>query len=202
MSMNIRNGKCGDANTISEIHSMCWREVYSFMPDEVHQARSKDYRKSQWERWFSDQPDGETLLVLTHDETVVGFALSKPNTDCDISAPGEMHAGYVLPEYRGGMSGPAMMKGLAERMMQMGQWPACIWAFKENPHRRFYSALGWHAVVHRDRTIAGKQIPEIGYTSPSYDELTCRLDRMLSSFSQRQILPRERQTSRHSRQAS
>ncbi|WP_366525122.1 GNAT family N-acetyltransferase [uncultured Roseibium sp.] len=156
------------------------------MPDEVHKARSKDYRERQWSNWFEQRPAGEILIVLTDDETVVGFALSKPNNDSDIDAAGEMHAGYILPDYRGGISGPALMKALAERMQSLGQWPACIWAFKENPHRRFYTALGWHPVVERDRVIAGAAIPEVGYTSPDYSDLSGRLDRMLASAVQRQ----------------
>lgn len=202
MSLSIRNGICSDIIAISEIHSFCWQEVYAFMPGTVHVARSQAYRRDQWERWFDEQPEGETLIVLTFDETVVGFALSKPNADQDIAAAGEMHAGYILPEFRGGMSGPAMMKALADRMLELGQWPACIWAFKENPHRRFYTALGWHPVVHRDRVIAGERIPEVGYTSPSYETLTGRLDRMLVSAARRQTRSPSLQTSRPARRAS
>lgn len=202
MSLSIRNGIYSDVHAISEIHCLCWREVYSFMPEEVFRARSKAYRREQWENWFEERPEGDTLIVLTSDETVVGFALSKPNTDPDIHAQGEMHAGYVLPDFRGGLSGPAMMKALATNMANLGQWPACIWAFKENPHRRFYTALGWHPVVHRDRVIAGQAIPEVGYTSPDYKALNARLDRMLVSAAQRQIQPPSQLNFRRARQAS
>lgn len=202
MSMNIRNGIHSDADTISEIHSLCWREVYSFMPEEVHQARSRHFRLKQWQRWFEEQPDDETLLVLTNDQSVVGFALSKPNHDSDIPAVGEMHAGYILPEFRGGMSGPALMRGLATSMFERDLWPACIWAFRENPYRRFYTALGWRASVYRSRTIVGYNIPEIGYESPPYHDLVSRLDRMLASVVQSQIQSPSQQTFRHSRRAS
>lgn len=188
MSMSIRSGVYSDIDIITDIHTLCWREVYSFMPYEVHSARNWKYRHKQWECWFSSPPRDETLLVLTYDDVVVGFSLAKPNTDPDIDALGEMHAGYVLPDYRGGMSGPAMMRLLAEKMNYLGQWPSCIWAFKQNPYRRFYSALGWRAVIQRDRVIAGKKIPEIGYISPSYSSLIGRLDRMLAATVQRQIL--------------
>lgn len=202
MSMNIRNGIYTDAAAISEIHSLCWREVYSFMPEEVHQARSKQYRKEQWDNWFKRSPEDEMLLVLTSDDVVVGFALSKPNHDTEINAKGEMHAGYVLPEFRGGVSGPALMRELAERMFNQGQWPACIWAFQENPYRRFYSALGWHASVFRTRSIAGNEIPEVGYTSPSFLDLATRLDRMLALTAQSQTQSLSQRTFHHNRQAS
>lgn len=194
MTIAIRLGHKDDVNDISKIHVSCWNEVYSFMPKEVHSIRNLEYRKQQWTTWFEKRNDEEALFSIVSDGTVVGFALCKRNNDPSIDAAGELHAAYILPPFRGGLVGPTVMSLMSDFLHSKGMWPSCLWAFKQNKHRRFYTATGWRPLVYRDRLIAGIGIPEIGYISPDYDTLSLRLERMRASIAQKQSQPRFQMT--------
>ncbi|WP_168156992.1 GNAT family N-acetyltransferase [Roseibium sp. TrichSKD4] len=183
----LRSATLNDVEVIAKIHVQCWREVYGFMPREVHDMRDLSYRRNQWNCWFQERPDLEALFVLLHNDNVVGFAISKPNHDDAIDALGEFHACYILPEFRGGQAGPMAMMALALSLKENNLWPACVWAFKQNPYRRIYPMLGCRPLVYRDRSIGGANIPEIGYHINDYNALMSRLDRMRVSAEKRQI---------------
>lgn len=195
---SIRYSNPLDLHDIALIHVACWREVYAFMPSDVLAARGYQYRSEQWQRWFTERPTNEALFSLVSAGKVVGFAVAKRNEDPAIDAIGEFHACYILPDFRGGISGPIAMLALAKFLYAAGQWPACVWAFKSNPYRRIYSALGCVPTVFRDRIIEGHALPEIGYLAPPYEVLISRLNRMYASAVQRQTqsLPSQH---RHSR---
>lgn len=190
----IRSAVLSDVVSIAKIHVACWLEVYSFMPREVQATRDYTYRLNQWLRWFDTLHTDEALYVLTDNIRVVGFALAKPNADPDIDVPGEFHACYILPKYRGGFAGPIAMMALARFLENKKLWPACIWAFKSNPYRRIYPALGCKPEVFRDRHISGFDLPEIGYRASDFPLLMKRLDRMCVSAVERQTgsLPMQR----------
>lgn len=182
----IRSAEVSDVDSIAKIHVTCWREVYSFMPQSVHDLRGYQYRRDQWRGWFHERPTDQVLFVLECSGRVVGFAIAKPNDDPVIDVPGEFHACYILPDFRGGDAGPLSMMALAAFLKEQGLWPACVWAFKSNPYRRIYPALGCVPEVFRDRVIGGVALPEIGYRVTDYDALMARLDRMRASAARRQ----------------
>lgn len=183
---SVRKARDTDARAIAHIHAQSWQEVYHFMGPKVLASRNFEYRLNQWRRWFEATPKSEALYCLTHSGTVVGFAMAKPNTDDEISARGEFHACYILPQFRGGNSGPLAMQTLAEFLHSEHLWPACVWAFRDNPYRRIYAGIGCRAQVYRDRVIQGQRLPEIGYLVPPYQKLINRLERMRASAVQRQ----------------
>lgn len=178
---SVRPANFNDVDAIAQIHASCWREVYSFLPISVHEIRSFDYRRGQWLEFLSARQRGAALIVLEQCGRTIGFAVSKPNADTAIDVPGEFHACYILPDCRGGDAGPVAMRALAEHLRAEDCWPACVWAFRENPYRRIYPALGCQPVVFRDRVIAGHPVPEIGYKVPEYDTLINRLETMIVS---------------------
>lgn len=184
--IKVRRAVISDVERIAEIHTECWREVYSFMPAKVHAARGYHHRLKQWQEWFAVPKANHALYVLLVSQTVVGFAVAKPNSDPGINALGEFHACYIIPSYRGGAAGPLAMMALAAFLNEQGLFPACIWAFRSNPYRRIYPALGCIPKIFRDRVIAGVSLPEIGYLVPDYSSLVTRLERMRVSAVERQ----------------
>jgi len=176
-----------DISMIAEIHVACWREVYCFMPNTVHSDRDYEYRLAQWTQWLSRRSKKEALFTIKSGSKIVGFAAVKPNIDQCVPVPGELHACYLLPEYRGTCLGPLAMRTMADFLFETQQWPACIWAFKNSPFRRIYPQLGASTEVIRNRIIAGVPLPEIGYRVESYSLFKSRLDRMYASADQRRI---------------
>lgn len=175
-----------DIRIIARIHTECWREAYPFMPGQVHLNRNYQFRLEQWNDWLADRSGLRAVFVVEAANQIVGFAAVKPNDDPDIDAIGDLHACYLLPEYRGTSLGPLAMREMASFLYNSGQWPACIWAFRESPYRRIYPQLGAVATVFRDRVIAGCRLPEIGYLVSDYEIFAQRLNRMISSAAQRQ----------------
>lgn len=176
---SIREAQLSDVDSVAGIHVSCWREVYCFMPERVLTFRDEAYRINQWRTWMKERPVGQALYVLEADIGVVGFAVAKPNTDDAIDVPGEFHACYILPAFRGGVAGPLAMITLAVFLKDQGLWPACVWAFRSNPYRRIYPALGCKPEVFRERLIEGVSLPEIGYRVSNYENLIRRLNLML-----------------------
>lgn len=183
--MSLRMATKDDVDAISKIHASCWREVYSFMPDDVLNSRTAEYRKKQWNNWLQSEADDQSLVVLLGDDEVVGFCCCKPNNDPDAPARGEMHAMYVLPEWRGGPVGPMMFRQMAVFLTERDMTPMVLWAFKKNPVRRWYAQLGWQKFIERDRVIEGQGIPEVGYIHNDPEKLIGRLDRLLASSEKR-----------------
>lgn len=179
----IQHAKPEDLRFISEIHAYCWRETYSFMPNTVLNQRNQEYRLQQWSEWLSNPGEKEALFAVKHNGKVVGFCFCCPNADSDLSAKGELHAAYVLPAYRGGEVGPLMMFMMVTFMQYCGFDSLGLWAFKENAVRYWYAQMGWKASIHRDRHIAGEDLPEVGYVCNELDKLCAKLARQLSRHS-------------------
>jgi GNAT superfamily N-acetyltransferase len=176
--MDIRTARRGDLEAVAEIHARCWREVYAFMPAEVLDGRDREHRLNQWTEWYGAGRCAG-LFVVEASGAVVGFCYARPNSDPEIDARGEMHAAYVMPEWRGGAVGPMMMRRLTEHLAGLALTPMCLWAFKAHPVWRWYMMLGWRRVVERDRIIGGQALPEYGFTHGDPDQLLWRCDLML-----------------------
>lgn len=180
-SLVAKSAKPSDSNEISNIHAFCWRETYDFMPQEVLNNRSQNYRKNQWDSWFGNKKPTEELFKLLSDDKIVGFCFCKESLDKDLpNARGELHALYILPEYRGGISGPLAFLSMSKFLRENDRCPLSLWAFKENRARLWYSQLGFKRVISRDRVIQGHAIPECGYIHTDVDKLIDRLENIVS----------------------
>ena len=181
IALSLRSATRDDVEDISSIHAACWREVYGFMPSAVLDNRNREFRKKQWNNWFSNKGDNENLTVAESDGQVVGFSFCLKSDDPDAENLGEMRAMYVLPDYRGGATGPLMMRNMACFLREQGLAPMVLWAFKQNPIRLWYAQLGWKRFLERDRFLAGHGIPEIGYQHTDPDAFISRLDRLIAA---------------------
>ena len=179
--MYIDIAKAEDLRIITEIHIKCWAEVYSFIPKEVHQLRTFEYRFQQWKAVLENPAYGSMLFVLRDTDKVVGFCYCTRNKDKDIQASSELHAAYILPEWRGGVSGPLMMQAMVRHLLNLHLTPICLWAFDENPIQRWYRMMGWKKVVSRNRNIAGYGIPEGGFICQNPNKLLKRLNSIIDA---------------------
>lgn len=160
----LRFAKSKDIFDIAEIHTTVWREVYHFIPEEVHASRTFDHRVQQWRRIVANPVKGQALLVVEEHGKIGGFCFACPSLDKDTpKGAGEMHAAYILPDFRGGITGTLMMISMSVVLDQAGLSPMTLWAFQENRIHEWYAALGWKPFIKRDRVIEGVKIPEIGF---------------------------------------
>ena len=180
--MEVRLATPQDCEAIARIHVQCWREVYSFIPEQVHQKRGYEFRLAQWRTVVAQNLKCEFLYVLTTGGLVVGFGFAKENQEAGIPAKGELHAGYVLPEHRGGISGPLLMREMVSALCTQGMMPISLCAFQKNRVRTWYRSLGWVPILRRNRVIEGQGVPELVYVQPDLDGLINRLDRIIARW--------------------
>ncbi len=180
----LQTAELKDIEDISIIHATCWNESYNFMPEEVLKSRNRHFRAAQWAKWFSDRKPQEELFKLIINNQIVGFCFCKPNDDPDVNAGlGEIHAAYILPEHRGGPTGPLMMRAMALHLLEQGLTPLVLWAFRSNRMRIAYAHLGWEQSVQRNRYIAGHALPEVGYIHNDALTLIKRLTNVINRHS-------------------
>ncbi|WP_339861201.1 GNAT family N-acetyltransferase [Thalassospira alkalitolerans] len=181
--ISIRAAKIDDVSMISLIHAYCWRETYAFMPEAVLRSRSREFREQQWLNWFDSHEESDALFVIEADQKVVGFCFCCRNRDPEIDGRGELHAAYVLPDYRGRETGPVMMLTMVDFLAEQGLTPPVLWAFRDNPIRFWYAQMGWRSQIKRDRVIEGRRLPEVGYVCDDCDKLRQRLQRLVTRYS-------------------
>ncbi|UWR40229.1 GNAT family N-acetyltransferase [Phaeobacter inhibens] len=179
---SIRIARAVDAEEIARVHVQCWEECYPFLPAEIRQARNLDSRLSLWMRRLGCKDIARTW-VLEDAGCIVGFAHLVPNTDPEIpAADAELHACYFLPEYRGTTAGPKMMSVMLRYALSNGWGTFCIWAWRDNPIRITYRALGLTPVVRRDRELCGYSAPEVGYYHADATAMIEKLDNMVTQI--------------------
>ncbi|HYD99688.1 MAG TPA: GNAT family N-acetyltransferase [Alphaproteobacteria bacterium] len=173
----------GDAPAIAAIHAAAWSEAYAFMPEGVLARRDAAMRLQQWRDWFAAEPGPARggLFVLEAAGAVVGFCHAAANADPTVPARGELRAGYIRPDFRGGNAGPLIMRTLAAWLRDNGLEPAIVWVFRENRFRHWYHMLGWRPAILRDRMLDGHAVPETGYFYPDgLDALIAKLDALIA----------------------
>jgi len=181
--LSLRVSNFSDICEIASIHASCWKEVYSFMPEEVLLNRNYDFRLLQWQDWFKQKKydQNEGLFTIEFHGKIVGFCQCKPNIDNDIpDALGELHAQYVLPEFRAQGTGYQVLQVLTSYLVAKKMTPMCCWAFQNNKIWHWYERMGFERVVARNRIISGLELPEYGFIhrDPEYllHQLTLRLN--------------------------
>lgn len=179
--MYITRAKEEDIKKIVDIHVSCWKEVYKFIPENVHKVRTRKFRFNQWKKVLRIKKLETGLFVLKTDlNVVVGFCYCAPNIDKDLEAASELHAAYILPEFRGGITGPLMMVTMVEFLLKQDLHPIGLWAFDQNKIQRWYRLIGFQRTVRRDRIIENVAIPESGFVCPDPYRLLDRMYRKLN----------------------
>lgn len=180
--LEIRAANPGDVADIADIHEVCWRDAYSFMPEEVLSNRNRNFRYEQWTNWFEEDRanQNEALFVFEHQEKPVGFCMCKPNDDdMLIGAKGELHALYVLPGYRTFGVSYLAISTLSKYLVARGYSPVCCWAFQKNRIWRWYERLGFKRMIARNRRINNVDLPEFGMVHFEPDKLIELTERQL-----------------------
>ncbi|MDQ4490203.1 GNAT family N-acetyltransferase [Sinomonas sp. ASV486] len=129
-----------DAEAILAVKDAGWREAYADLLPAEFLAGGLGAGPERTERWRGFMtPDAAGRFALARcGGRVVGFAGAGPARDDDAPAPEQLYAVYVLAEMHGTGAGRA----LVERVL--GDRPACLWVFEDNPRARaFYAKLGF-----------------------------------------------------------
>ena len=168
MIPTIRAAVPRDLDAVARIHVDCWNEIYNFMPDDVMKSRDHANRLAQWTKFLAEPRAEAILFVVVLDDEVVGFAHMEDCNDPDIpDAKGLFNAVYFKKEVRRLGLGVYLLDRMIKFALDHNQWPAGLWAFRDNPGRHRTEDAGWKPVAYRDRIIDGHAIPEVGYLAPA-----------------------------------
>lgn len=178
MAFEVRAGRRGDADEITDVQVASWRAGYAHvLPESV--LRDEDFepsRRSFWHSWrFAP---GHRIAVATAPvpaptgvdarARVVGFSSYGPERERarGFTGRGEVWAFYVHPDLWGHGVADALMAHTEERLRAEGFDLAVLWVLADNPRaRRFYERHGWSATgIEADYDVHGEvRVPEVEY---------------------------------------
>jgi GrpB-like predicted nucleotidyltransferase (UPF0157 family)/GNAT superfamily N-acetyltransferase len=165
--ITLRLASAEDAAAIAHVHVAGWQHYRGLLPDTYLDQLDPAVYASRWAERVTAPEHGESTFTYVADDPpgkVFGFAFGSRAPESEDGSLGEVRAIYVLAERRRGGAGRRLTWALAARLAHLGCRALVIWVLAENPSaRRFYEALGGHAVHTRTREFGGAQLPEVGY---------------------------------------
>jgi ribosomal protein S18 acetylase RimI-like enzyme len=143
----IRWAGLPDARGIAEVHVAAWRSAYrGLLPDTTLEQLSVEDVNARWEGRLTET--WAQVLVLSHDEQVVGFVGYGPtdDEDADPENVGEIYVLYVAPEEWRRGHGTALLREAMDRLRAKGNTEAVLWVLHDNAQAiAFYESAGFVA---------------------------------------------------------
>ncbi len=148
--VTIRPATLDDAAAMAEIHVRSWQWAYRGQLPKDFLDRLSDTLERRIEARrtaFVNLPPEARWWVAEQDGRVVGFAITGPSRDADMSTlTGEVELIYLLPEAAGKGVGRALFAHAVADLRERGYQQAMLWVLESNARaRRFYEAAGWRA---------------------------------------------------------
>ncbi|MBA3307848.1 MAG: GNAT family N-acetyltransferase [Chloroflexi bacterium] len=145
----FRRATAEDAVAVARLHARSWQATYrGLIPDEIiaRVVRGEATRAERFRELFGDPDNERRGWVATHQEAVVGMAISCPSHDPDASdRTGEIEAIYMDPDFTGMGIGRGLFAHVTNDLTEQGFEEATLWVLDSNARaRRFYEAAGWH----------------------------------------------------------
>jgi GNAT superfamily N-acetyltransferase len=154
-----------DIPFMASLHAETWREVYcNFIPAPIITLRDETYRTDYWREALTDGRRGPdfSATIAESGGRKLGFCYALPGEDGE--AGGEIESLFLAAEARGRGIGRALVIDACHWFTALRLAPIVIWAFEENPYRRFYETLGGDPAKRcRDSFPTGDTVPVIGY---------------------------------------
>ena len=168
--MTIRNACPEDGEGIARVQITSWQSAYThiFPPDKL--ANLDADLDALAERWRSSilAPDRMVAFFVAVEPAgkVIGFAAADKQLNQNYSFETELQVIYLLPQYQRQGIGRALMREVAQALIQAGFTSMMLWVLKENwDSRVFYQNLGGQqiAVSHYERWGSTYEIVAYGW---------------------------------------
>jgi len=164
----IRRGLPGDLAGVARVHVEAWMSSYrGIVPDERLDALTveSDLAAGFGSSLTNPAPGIACFVATVRENEIVGYAFGGPTHVPEPGFNGELRAIYLLQSHQGRGIGTALVREIARHLLATGRTNMIVWAFAENPYRRFYEKLGGRPVGQRtaDSRIAGTPVLEVSY---------------------------------------
>lgn len=171
MNVKIRPAISSDAASLARVRVTAWQAAYrGLMPDAFLASMEPETETPRHQQYLVGLTPERSVLVAAATVPgdtagrVVAYCGFGVDRDQDLEYSGEVYALYVQPEFQGQGIGKQLVRAAAGWLREHGYTRFLIWVLRDNhPARRFYEALGGQAVRERIITIAGQELPEVGY---------------------------------------
>jgi GNAT superfamily N-acetyltransferase len=160
----VRAARAEDASAIAHVHVESWRTTYAGIVPEAYLADLDEMLRARlWQGWLA----GDTLvLVAERDGQVVGFAHAGTNREGTEGPDAELYSLYLLREAQRRGTGTALLRSIAEALLDRGFRSMVVWVLERNPSRNFYEKMGAHLSASKVIEIGGARLMEVSYEWP------------------------------------
>ena len=165
--MLIRRAETSDAKGIGEVRVAAWKSAYrGLLPDRVLDGLLVEDSERSWREHIAKSL--LHILVVEHEERIVGFAAcgNSQDEDVDREKVGELHVMYVHPEeWRRGY-GKALLEKAMSHLRGEGYESVILWVLRGNEQAiGFYEGAGFEAdgASRVKRRSDGTEMPIVRY---------------------------------------
>jgi ribosomal protein S18 acetylase RimI-like enzyme len=161
--MLVRRATSADAPLIAQVQVEGWRSTYrGIVADEFLDTMSTEAHTRQWLDAL-DRPEHLTWVVEAKNDGMVAFADGGPERTGRQDFRGELYAIYILHGWRGRGIGKRLVRQAAGALLESDMETMLVWVLADNPHRRFYEALGGRPVDEQEIQIGNQRLVEVAY---------------------------------------
>lgn len=141
IAFSIRHAAPGDAEAITNVHDVSWRDAYRGIIPGGELERMIARRGPRW--WETAIVKGSGLLVLEFDHKIIGYVTYGRNRVPSMPYSGEIFEIYLLPEYQGLGFGRRLFAAARQELAEHGYLSTVVWALADNDKAlAFYRRLG------------------------------------------------------------
>jgi len=138
----VRPAAVDDAERLGVVHVAVWREAYAAsMPADFLAGLDEQVSAERWRTTLSAGPDGDTVLVATADDVVVGVAVAGPTRDDPPDPAFELQSINVLAAHHGTGVATALLDAV---LAPAADQPVSLWVADANARAAsFYTRAGF-----------------------------------------------------------
>ncbi len=164
MIVNIYDAKENDAEIISDIHALSWKEAYqNIIPQRYLDELENDFWVSSFENWIRNNIL-KVKLIYENDVPVgcIAYSRSRDEKLCDW---GEIISLYINPKYFKKGYGQKLLEVALMDMKKQGYLNCYLWVLKENKRAQyFYEKNGFKSSKDEYKfKIMSKELIDIRY---------------------------------------
>ena len=162
MNYLIRKRTKEDCASVAHVVTVAWNETYTgIVNDDFLNGlyENEEQRANNSYNKFNEEDNHQ--LVLEVDNKVVGFVNVGDTDDTDYDNCGELHAIYIISDYKGYGFGKKLFKAGIEELKRMGYDKMLIGCIDGNPSKEFYKHMGGKLI--KTRIFEKLHLPENVY---------------------------------------
>lgn len=162
MNYLIRKKTKEDCASVAHVLAVAWNETYKGIVDDDFLNRlyeTEEQRAINSYNKFNEKDNHQ--LVLEVDNKVVGFVDVGSTDEMDYDNCGELHAIYIISDYKGQGYGKKLFEAGIQELKKLGYDKMIIGCLNGNPSNEFYKHMGGKLI--KTRIFEKLQLPENVY---------------------------------------